>query len=498
MQSYRTIGRVLLAAATTFCVPAAVSGASPDHHEFEAMLEAPFTGQAGEAREFVLRFQFPDAQDPNTVAWRLALIAPDGERLRTWFGEERLYGDPIEVAVPWDGRGRAQSRLADGHYAVELTAIAGDPLAFRARRGTLAQRVDAALAESTPHVQRWDVEVGRPRRPAMPWFEPLPVGGEAQAKSRPATASLPYTIYYGNLHSQTNDSDGGGAIPGCSGSQGAQTGAFGPAAAFDYARGRGLDFLMASEHNHYFDGSSSTNTSASPTTARNRYAAGRSAAASSNAANPAFLALYGMEWGVISNGGHLNIVNANLLANWELNASGQLIGDVLTPKNDYVALYDTMKARGWVGQFNHPSTSDSQFKVGTTVFGYDVDGDEVMVAAEIMNTSAFSTNTTESETSRSSYEGAFKTFLERGYHLAPATNQDNHCANWGASYTNRTGVLIPNGTALTEANFVAALRARRAFATMDKNSQLVLTANGRVMGERFANSGPLTLTANYA
>jgi hypothetical protein len=33
---------------------------------------------------------------------------------------------------------------------------------------------------------------------------------------------------------------------------------------------------------------------------------------------------------------------------------------------------------------------------------------------------------------------------------------------------------------------------------MDKNSQLVLTANGHVMGSRITNRGPLRLVANYA
>ncbi|UUZ56641.1 Ig-like domain-containing protein [Massilia sp. H-1] len=42
------------------------------------------------------------------------------------------------------------------------------------------------------------------------------------------------------------------------------------------------------------------------------------------------------------------------------------------------------------------------------------------------------------------------------------------------------------------------MKARRVFASMDKNSQLVLTANGHIMGERFTNSGPLNLVANYA
>src|SRR5687768_17685838 len=58
-------------------------------------------------------------------------------------------------------------------------------------------------------------------------------------------------------------------------------------------------------------------------------------------------------------------------------------------KSDYPALYATMKARGWIGQFNHPSTS-GQFLVNGTALGYDANGAEVMVAAEIRNTSAFS------------------------------------------------------------------------------------------------------------
>jgi hypothetical protein len=33
---------------------------------------------------------------------------------------------------------------------------------------------------------------------------------------------------------------------------------------------------------------------------------------------------------------------------------------------------------------------------------------------------------------------------------------------------------------------------------MDKGSQLVLTANGKMMGERFVNSGSLTLLAHFA
>ncbi|MBL0030422.1 MAG: carbohydrate-binding protein CenC [Rhodanobacteraceae bacterium] len=494
----------LRATTLALCLAAAFSvqsarPVSPDHHEFEAAIHAPYAADKSAAREFTLYFSWIDAKDPSTVAWKVELLSQDGSRvLRQWHGEERLFQKQIETVLPWDGTGSDKRALADGFYKVRLTATAGDPTTQRSRGGALAKRVDQALLEdgSAAHVQEWDVRVGAMPKIAMPEFNALATA--TSGKSRAATGSLPYTIYFGNLHGQSNDSDGGGAIGSCTSSQPAQTGAYGPADAFTYARGRGLDFLMESEHNHYFDGSSSTNTSASPTTAINRYAAGRTAMANSNSANPSFLALYGMEWGVISNGGHLNIINGDKLAAWEYNSSNQLLGDVFVAKNDYATLYTTMKARGWVGQFNHPSTSDSQFKIGTTVFGYHVDGDEVMVGAEIMNTSAFSSNTTETETSRSSYESAFNKLLENGFHVAPTTNQDNHCANWGASYTNRTGVLLPSGTTLNEANFVAAMKARRVYATMDKNSQLVTTANGNIMGSRISNSGALSLVANFA
>ncbi|WP_259302915.1 Ig-like domain-containing protein [Thermomonas sp. S9] len=284
----------------------------------------------------------------------------------------------------------------------------------------------------------------------------------------------------------------------CGGAETPQAGAYGPADAYAMMQTQaGGDFLLASEHNHMYDGSTGTNTSASPTTANNLFNSGLAAAASYRSAHPQFLALYGSEWGVISNGGHLNIINPDGLASWEYNSSNQLIGSVATPKSNYASLYATMKARGWIGQFNHPASS-GQFQINGVSLAYDANGAEVMVLAEVLNSSAFSTNTTMTETGRSSYESAWNKLLEAGYRLAPSSDQDNHCANWGLSFTNRTGVLLPSGTALTPAAFYDTLRARRVFATEDRTSQLVLTANGHVMGESFSNTGPVTLIANYA
>jgi len=478
----------------------------PDHHEFDASLHLPYRTANGQAaRELVLSFSYPGMPAGQVFAWQVALVDERQQQRRVLAGEAVWGGRPLTVVQAWDGLDAQGQVLPEGRYEARLTAVtlpgsaaASSPAGGEARRSALW-----AQAQGHEVQQRWAFQVGRPNGPQMPAFAPLrsalEAGGPQRARiqSAAATGALPYTVYYANLHSQTNDSDGGGAVSSCTSSQAAQTGAYGPADAFAYGRSAGLDALMTSEHNHYFDGSSGTNTSGSASTARSRYQAGLAAASTFNTANPGFLALYGMEWGVISNGGHLNIFNSNELLAWEYNGSNELFGDRYVAKSDYAALYGVMRSQGLIGQFNHPETS-GQFAINGTDLAYSADGDEVMVLAEILNTSAFSSNTSETETGRSSYEDAFNKLLERGFHIAPASNQDNHCANWGKSYTNRTAVLIPNGTPLGRTAFLEALKARRVFATMDKNSQLVLQANGHLMGERFSNSGPLNLSVGYA
>lgn len=486
----------------------ALAAKSPDHFEFDASLSAPFVSTyADSRRDFTVRMAYPGATSGQPVVWELALLNPQGVVVQQWSGEDTYQGKPLVVTVPWAGRVGAQAKLADGTYTLRLKARAPNAVVARLAQGSGDQRISTLLSLPGGHpaiAQQWDMVVGNVPKASMPAFSAMAVAGQGEVgsggittKSAPATQSLPYTVYYANLHSQTNDSDGGGAIASCTSSQPAQTGAFGPAAAFAYGKTAGLDVLATTEHNHYFDGSSSTATGASPAVARSRYQAGLTAANTFNAANPNFLAIYGMEWGVINNGGHLNIFNSNELYSWEYSANNELFGDRFVAKNDYAALYAVMRQLGQVGQFNHPE-STGQFLVNGVPLGYSADGDEVMVLAEILGTSAFSSNTTESETGRSSWEPVFNQILERGFHVAPSTNQDNHCANWGKAYTNRTGVLLPTGTALSKTSFIAALKARRVFATMDKNSQLVLQANGRMMGERISNSGPLNLKVLFA
>lgn len=508
-QSFRIPRRMALCVLLALALPGAFATEKfmRDHSEFEAALHVPFLAGRGvnEAREFSLHFDYPRVATEQAVLWRVDLLSPTGRVLQQWYGIDKLNQQPVQTKISWAGR-NSHAGLADGVYQVRLQARALDAALVTRRAGLPNAQVEEILAGAPAEVitQSWPFQLGAPGAVSMPAFQALAGGANTRVANnstnglaRPATGSLPYTVYLGNLHSQSNHSDGGGDIATCASSLPAQSGTFGPADAFTYAQGKGLDFLMVSEHNHYFDGSSATNASANPTTAKSKYQSGLAAASSFNSTHPGFLAQYGLEWGVISNGGHLNIFGSKELLAWEYNSSNQLIGDTFVAKGDYAALYTLMRQRGWVGQFNHPSDT-TQFKINNVDFGYTADGDQVMTMCEAMDTDAFSHNTTETETVMMMYESACNKILEAGFHVALTTNQDNHCANWGSAATNRTALLIPNGVALNEASFTEALKARRMFATMDKNSQLILTANGHIMGERFTNSGPLNLVANFA
>ena len=476
--SIPTLSLVLAAAGVFNPWFGSASAETLDHNEFDATLLAPYRGDVRDARTFTLSFDYPGLHARRPVTWRLELVAPSGRRAAQWQGRLALGGTPPGaqsrvVAVRWPGM-LAGRKPPSGIYRVRLHAASGSETADQA----------------------WDIAVGTVPAPALPAFSPLPTG-RAPMMAMPAPGALPYTVYYGNLHSQTRDSDGGGPVDNCHGAQDPQTAPYGPDVAYPYARRHGLDILMVSEHNHMYDGSDGTNLDADPAQAKALYHAGLKTARDYSDANPGFLALYGMEWGVIGNGGHLNIFDSDELLGWEKNGKGELLADTPTAKSDYAALYALMRQRGLTGQFNHPAPT-GQFTVNGTPLAYTPDGDAVMALCEVVNSTAFSVSENEGETRRSNFELACNKLLEAGYHVAFSSNQDNHCANWGASYSNRSAVLIPDGVPLTRASFLEAVRARRVFATMDKDAQVVLTANGHLMGERFDNTGALRLQVAYA
>ena len=339
----------------------------PDHHEFEAELQVPFTSSvASGARRFSVTMSYLGAPEGEQFAYRLDLLAPGGKVVQTYSGVERYAGKPMTLDFDWAGR--AGAALPDGVYEARLTAFAADADA-KATGDSAEARVQSLQAAAdghghAPHEQSFKFVMGEAPVAKMPAFRAMALGGQlnggeaprAKAMAAAAIASWPYTVYFGTLHGQTNDSDGGGALATCSSSQAAQTGQFGPDTAFPYAKGKGLDFLGNTDHNHYYDGSSGLGT-VPANTAKTRYTNSVAVANNYTASNPGFLALHGMEWGVISNGGHLNIFNSDELYAWEYDPSNQLYGHRFVAKNDYATLYSVMRAAGQVGQFNHPDTS---------------------------------------------------------------------------------------------------------------------------------------------
>ncbi len=510
MQRRQTIQRAiaLLLSAGAAGSGLAANAISPDHQEFEATVQVPYRAAANaiaEARTFTLRFEYPQVEQAQTVSWRLDLLDPTGALVQRWYGVESLVKGELAVQVDWAGRQFGMAAV-DGVYQVRLSAASAVATELPST-GVMADFVENSLSAPDAELveQSWEMQVGKIPAPKLPAFKALATGkGKSKqlsarsALAAPSVTGLPYTVYLGNLHSQTGHSDGGGSLGNCNGENHPQSNMNqGPTQAYQYAMERGLDIVLTSEHNHMFDGDTGTNGAQTPAYAKNLYKSGLAAAANFNAANPKFLGVYGMEWGTISGGGHLNILNSNELLGWEYNAKGELLADTFTEKNNAEKLYALMAQRGWLGQFNHPASS-GQYKVNGVAFGYTAEGEKAMALCEVMNTPAFSNTTDESDNGTSGYEGACKKALEAGFKVAFTTNQDNHCANWGASGTNRNGILIPTGVALSQDAFIEAIKARRVFATMDKTSQLILTANGRLMGESFINAGPLNLVANYA
>ena len=477
------------------CLACPAAAHEPDHLLFDAYLQAPFHARADGSRTITLHFAtMPGHGDGAVVAWQLDLLAPDGRVLRHWQGKHKLArnGAWSTVSVSWQTArrgnavtaGRARSPAADdppGIYSLRLRAnVVGAP--------------HLAAIE-----QRWQVAAGT--RPAM-----LAPPAMASATRPEDWSGWPYAIYLGNLHSQTNHSDGGAALDHCAGAQAPGAAPYGPADAYQYAWRHGLDFLMTSEHNHMFDGAAGAQRAGADATAdadtdsggaaRALYQRGLAQAAAWNDRGTGMLALYGQEWGVIANGGHINIFNAGALLGWERNGDGELLADHATPKSDYAALYTLLHTQGWYGQFNHPR--HDQFAIGGKPLAWTADGDASMLLCEVMNSHAYSTRDDETEPRHGNYEAACNRLLEAGYHVAFSSNQDNHCANWGASYGNRTGVLLARGDALTADTLLAALKARRVFATMDKRGAIVLSAAGHMMGERFVHRGALALEVRHA
>ncbi|MHB8998847.1 MAG: Ig-like domain-containing protein [Thermoanaerobaculia bacterium] len=465
------------------------AGSSVDdcHAEFAAYTGArPYIVNPASERDattIVAVFDYPASPESGSVAWTLAVRSQStGEVVRSFTGRSSLVpGLQTSIERRWNGRTAAGTLAPDGYYNIEVDAR----FFARASRGRSGEPV-GSVREERVEASPVTVIVDRAGRyDALFARESI-----ARRRLRHLAASLdpafPYHFFYGNTHSHTNWSDGGMPVTDCTSGRYGYSGGAQPLDAFSYAKANGgIDFLAIVEHNHLMQEACAGCTAADVIA---RYGNGFAAAQSATVPG-SFVGLWGMEWGVISGGGHVNVYNQPNLMSW----TGEPF-QVDTPKSDYPALYDALASHqgtlGSYGTFNHPNSSD----FGSWV--RSASGDSVMRGLAIVSGPAFSTSTSFTP-GGTTYGARFNQALSYGWKVAPEAHQDNHCWNFGNATPNRTVALVPAGTAFDQASLLVAMNARRMYAAQDRDVQLRwATADGtRVMGETFAASAAISVRA---
>jgi hypothetical protein len=309
-----------------------------------------------------------------------------------------------------------------------------------------------------------------------------PLTGNATTSS-----SATNNYYFGNLHSHSDYSDGNKDNPG-----------YTPANDYLYAlSSQCMDYLGISEHNHY---SSNNN----PGNSITNYHQGSIQANSFTASHPGFVAMYGMEWGVISGGGHVVIYGDGMddLFGWETGSGGWGSSnnyDVYVAKSDYTGangLFKTINdriAQNTFATLAHPNATDFNNIAGTA---YNNIADNAIVGTAVESGPAFSTNTTYSNPGASmSYLSYYQSLLSKGYHLGPTIDHDNHNTTFGRTTHSRTAILAPE---LTRTALVNAMRQMHFYATEDCDTKVDFAINTNMMGsnvtDRFAPNITVTLS----
>jgi Lamin Tail Domain len=487
-----------------------------DAYQFSPAL----AGGLGAVRLYtVLSFQGAAAtQDFGLAFWRLEIRGPEGgnERLvRAAEGAVHIGAEGQAVAdFLWNGRDERGRRVPTGKYHYTFRGrFAPDRLS--ADKGLARYEDLAAMDGTTEAFASTDevvVDYALTAETVSRLRESKALGACQAQQNTPIESGFGFNFYYGSTHSHSNWSDGGQPTTNCSSGNASGSGTFNPAAVFDFARNSaGLDYWVVNEHNHLINDAVTTNSP--PVTeakVRQRYAAGL-AAANAATVNDAFIALYGMEWGVLTNAdqGHVTLLETPKLFGWETcstcngpnpecTAGTNCYFDVFTPKRfGYLTMYrrslENPSPAGALGILCHPDAGHFDN------YAFNADADAALQGIAVRSGLAFNTaaNCADANVASTDYSPRWKETLNKGFHLGPVADHDAHCDNFGVGIPNRTVYLLPNGTApvLTKLAILQAHKARHFFASEDSNAQLVFaTTNGaHVMGDVFSVAGTASL-----
>ncbi len=273
--------------------------------------------------------------------------------------------------------------------------------------------------------------------------------------------------YFGNIHAHTSYSDG---------NQDSSTSSITkPLQDFNYAKAsQHIDFYGISEHNHF---------SAGMTNPINFHRG----IADANTANidGSFVALYGMEWGVISGGGHVIVYGYDSLMGWDNHDY-----DVYVAQDDYASLWKKINEKpGSFAYLAHPQSSDYSNLFTSTV---TISADNAIVGMAARSGPAFSTNTSYSNPSTSNFIARYNDALKRGYHLGVGLDHDTHNSVFGRQTDGRLVVLA---TALTQIDVLDAIRKMRFYSSDDWNVKVDFSVFNQPMGSIITHTGTPVITA---
>jgi len=272
--------------------------------------------------------------------------------------------------------------------------------------------------------------------------------------------------YFGQLHSHTQYSDGAGSLE--------------SALAYvkDLPESANVDFVAFTDHSNYFDSKNNPNVEAAlydtslvkDSDPSHSWATYKNTVAAFNAANAGkMVAIAGFEMTWSGGPGHINTFNTPGIVsrnNTTLNDKTKDAG-----LQAYYKLLSQTEGVNSISQFNHPGTTFGNF----IDFGYwDAVVDTRMYMVEVGNG--------EGQIGAGGYYPSYEQYimaLDKGWHVAPTNNQDNHKGRWGNANDARDVILTDD---FSESGIYAALRARRMYATEDKNLELDYTVNGNMMG----------------
>ena len=273
-----------------------------------------------------------------------------------------------------------------------------------------------------------------------------------------------YQLYFGQLHSHTTYSDGSGSL----------------ASALEYVKGlpadANVDFVAFTDHSNYFDEKNSANpedalydmSKATPSS-QEVWKEYKGTIADFNASQSDVVAIGGFEMTWSGGPGHINTFNTPGIVSRNNKTLNNKTDDA--GMKAYYSLLSRPEGAGSLSQFNHPGSTFGTF----SDFAYwDAVIDTRIQMVEVGNG--------EGAIGAGGYFPSYEYYtmaLDKGWHLAPTNNQDNHKGKWGNANNARDVVLTDD---FSEQGIYKAIQDMRMYATEDKNLEIYYSVNGNLLG----------------